>query len=67
MSFYDEYGDMRELNPFYEAIENTLRKNGVAPASEILEKGNHSFPRLPSEFVENEDYPEIIPDGDLPF
>lgn len=66
MSMYDEYGDPIELNDFYFAIEQALRKNGVPTASELIEKGSKPFPKLPKEFDGN-DYEDIIPDGDVPF
>lgn len=67
MSYFDEYGDPRELNPFYEAIELALKKNSIATASEILNKAKSSFPRLPSEFTKDGDYKEIEITDDLPF
>lgn len=67
MSFYDEYGDMRELDDFYSAIENALNKVGIPTQSEIIEKGTRNFPRFPNEYEPCDDLIELMSEEDLPF
>lgn len=68
MSFYDEYGDMRELDEFYSALEEALQKNHVPPAGEEKESYHHSFPNFPNEFSDvNYDELPTLTDDELPF
>lgn len=70
MSFYDLYGDPRELNDFYSAIEQALEKIGVPTTSEMVERGSKAFPRFPMEYDSNSDEEEefkFLSEDELPF
>lgn len=62
MGFYDEYGDMRELNDFYSAIEDAF--NGIGLPKTCVEKSYQQIP-FPNESSPNLDI--LIDESKMPF
>ena len=66
MSFYDEYGDMVELNDFYSAMLDGLEgKNAV---TNDVQTTSTKFPdKMPLEYPPDYEVEELIDEDKMPF
>jgi hypothetical protein len=66
MSFYDEYGDMVELNDFYSAMLDGLE--GKNTVTNDVQTTSTKFPdKMPLEYPSDYEVEELIDEDKMPF
>ena len=66
MSFYDEYGDMIELNDFYSAMLDGLEKKNII--TDDVKTTFTKFPdKMPLEYPPDYEVEELIDEDKMPF